>query len=81
MSTSGAVVSEIVPVEFMGENQSGRIVEIIGPADWQHRLEELGLRTGKQVRLIKGGEPCILGIQGHRLSLRCEPGTMILVEL
>ncbi|WP_437231174.1 FeoA family protein [Planctomicrobium sp. SH661] len=70
-----------MPVEALRENQCGRVVEIVGPTDWQHRLEELGLREGKSVRLIKQGEPCILAIQDQRLSLRCEPGTMVLVEV
>ena len=74
-------MSEIVPVELLNEHQDGRIVEIVGPTDWQHRLEEMGLREGQLVRLIQRGEPFILAIQNHRLSLRCEPGTMILVEI
>ena len=74
-------MAEILPVELLNENQGGRIVDVMGPTDWQHRLEELGLQTGQQVRLIRRGEPCIIAVQDHRLSLRCEPGTMILVEV
>jgi len=74
-------VSEILPVEALAVNQSGRVVEIVGPSAWQHRLEELGLSSGKLVRLIQGGEPCIIGLNDQRLSLRCEPGTMLLVEV
>lgn len=74
-------MSEIVPVETLCESQSGRVVEIVGPMDWQHRLEELGLREGKRIQLVKGGEPCIIAIHEQRLSLRCEPGNMILVEI
>ncbi|WP_437184887.1 FeoA family protein [Planctomicrobium sp. SH668] len=74
-------MSEILPIEAMHENQHGRIVEIVGPMNWQHRLQELGLCEGKLVRLVKRGEPCILAIHDQRLSLRCEPGTMVLVEI
>jgi len=73
-------MSEILPIELLNERQHGRIVEIVGPNDWQHRLEELGFREGQIVRLIQRGEPCIVAIHEQRLSLRCEPGTMILVE-
>lgn len=75
------LMSEILPVDFLENDQLGRVVELAGPEDWQHRLEELGMRPGQVVRLIQRGEPCIIGIQEKRLSLRCEPGTMILVEV
>lgn len=73
-------VSEIVPLEALAENESARVVELVGPEDWCHRLEELGLRVGCLVRLIKRGEPCLLALSDQRLSLRCDPSTMVLVE-
>ncbi|WP_175516946.1 FeoA family protein [Planctomicrobium piriforme] len=71
---------DIIPLDNLGEGQSGRIVELVGPAAWKHRLEELGLRDGAIVSLIKRGEPCIIGIRSQRLSFRCDPDMMVLVE-
>ena len=73
-------MSQIVPLEVLGENESGRIVEILGPEAWRHRLDELGLREGCLVRLIKRGQPCLIAIDGQRLSFRSDPAAMILVE-
>lgn len=81
MSTKGFAVPEVIPFELLAENQCGQIVEIIGPSIWQQRLEELGLRTGKEIRLVRRGEPCIVGIDDQRISLRIQSDTMILVEV
>lgn len=74
-------ISQIIPLEMLRVNEAGRIVEILGPQDWIHRLQELGLRGGAIVRLVKSGEPAIIAIDGHRLSFRSEPNTTVLVEL
>lgn len=81
MSTEGVAVPEVIPFELLGESQCGQIVEIVGPSDWQQRLEELGLRAGKEIRLVRRGEPCIVGIDDQRISLRIQSDTMILVEI
>lgn len=69
-----------VPFESLAENQRGRVVDVEGPDGWKHRLEEIGVREGTIVQLIKRGNPCILGIGNHRLSFRPDPGVMLLVE-
>ncbi len=73
-------MTEIIPVEVLGENQQGRIVELVGPPSWRHRLEEMGLRPGVEITLLRRGRPCIIALDGQRLSLRGDAETMVLVE-
>jgi len=73
-------VSEILPLEALSIGQQGRIVDFVGSDDWKHRLEEMGLREGAVVQLLRQGEPCLIGIGTQRLSLRCDPSMMVLVE-
>ena len=75
-----STLREVLPLDLLRVGESGKIVEIVGPVEWKHRLEELGLREGCEVRVVKSGEPCILAVGGHRLSFRPDAGTMILVE-
>lgn len=74
-------VTEIIPLDLLSENQCGRVVEIAGPTGWKHRLEELGLREGAFVRVIRRGEPCILALNGQRLSLRGAVSSAVLIEV
>ena len=74
-------VLQMIPMDMLQKNESGRIVEIVGPHDWKHRLQELGLRDGAIVRVVKPGTPSIIAIDGHRFSFRSDPNTVVLVEL
>lgn len=74
-------MSQIVPLEMLQESERGRVMELVGPDAERHRLQEIGLREGVTVRLVKPGQPCIVAIDGQRLSFRADPGTMVLVEV
>ena len=78
---SVATATHVVPLDFLQAEESGLIAEVVAPGEWTHRLQELGLREGVAIRMVKPGEPCILALDGHRFSYRCDPSTMIMVEL
>ena len=70
---------EVYPWEMLQEGQEARIVEVCGDCTDVHRLAELGIRPGGVLRLVRRGEPCLLAIDGRRLSLRLNAGTDIFV--
>jgi Fe2+ transport system protein FeoA len=74
-------VTEIIPLDALVEGQCGCIVDLSGPLSWRHRMEEMGLREGMLVRLVKRGQPCIVAVEDRRLSLRLDPSFLILVEV
>jgi|GEM_PF-621973 len=74
-------VTDVVPIEALPVGERGRIVDFVGPDDWRHRMAELGLREGAVIELIRAGEPCLIGIGLQRLSFRCDPSMMVLVEV
>ncbi len=78
---SASISSPIVPLDVLQVDECGCVSEIIASDEWKHRLGELGLREGVNVRMVKTGEPCLLAVAGHRLSFRCDPSTMVLVQL
>lgn len=73
--------SHVVPLDCLKESESGQIVELVAEENWLHRLAELGLREGVNVQMVKAGEPCIIAVAGQRFSFRCDPSTLILVEV
>lgn len=72
--------SQVIPLDLLQASECGRVVEMVASEEWLHRLQELGLREGVIVRMVKTGEPCIIAVDGHRFTYRCDPSTMILVE-
>lgn len=73
--------TQVVPLDLLRPNESGLIVEMVASDEWLHRLKELGLREGAKVRMVRPGCPCIVAVDGHRFTYRCDPSTLILVEL
>lgn len=74
-------MSQVIPLEMLKSGEQGSIYEIDGAADFVHRLEEMGLRTGATIKMLRPGSPCILDINHQRLSFRVDDQATILVEV
>jgi ferrous iron transport protein A len=74
-------VSQIVPLEMLQAGEQGRISEIDGQPAFVHRLEEMGLRPGVAIRMLRPGSPCILDLNHQRLSFRADELASVFVEL
>jgi len=68
-------------MDFLREQESGVISEMVGCEQQIHRLKELGLFEGVRITIVKCGEPCLIAIQDQRLSLRLDPSLIILVDV
>ncbi|MEO1994161.1 MAG: FeoA domain-containing protein [Planctomycetaceae bacterium] len=71
----------VVPLEFLGPHERARVVEMDGESSAVHRLQELGLRVGTIVEMVKSGRPSILRIGEHRLSFRPADQMSVMVEV
>ena len=60
----------ILPLEKMKINQVADVVEVIGATAEIQRLSEMGLHSGTRIRMLKSGTPCLLALDGKRLSIR-----------
>ncbi len=54
----------------MKAGESASIVEMHGESAQVHRLQEMGLRAGATIRMLKPGAPCLVALEDKRLSLR-----------
>ena len=70
----------MIPLDLLQSGEVGRVVAIEGEASLANRLEEMGLREGVLVRMVRPGSPCIVAVDDHRLSFRGENAAAVLVE-
>jgi ferrous iron transport protein A len=68
-----------LPIEFLPRDSHGTIVEMCGRPGQVQRLEELGIRQGCKVKMLCRGEPCLICIEGRRISLRLGESAEIFV--
>jgi ferrous iron transport protein A len=71
----------VLPLELLKSNEEGSIVELCGEGPLVHRLAEMGLRVGAMIRMVKPGAPCLLALDGKRLSLRVNERLQVLVSV
>lgn len=70
-----------VPLDSLQAEESGTVVDLDGPAGAVNRLQELGLRIGERVRMLRPGPPHLLQLGETRLCLRTESDVLVLVGL
>ena len=70
---------EILPLDLLQAGEEASIVELIGNESQVHRLAEMGLRVGANIRMVRPGTPCLLALDGKRLSIRLAQDLEVLV--
>lgn len=71
--------SPIVPLECLRAGEWAEVHDVCAEPAVIGRMAELGLRAGSRVRVLRGGSPCLVQVEGARLSYRAEEG-MVLVR-
>ena len=63
-------MQDLVPLQQLGSGQTARIGRLVGCPEHVQRMEEMGLRSGATVEMVKSGVPCIVELSGARLCFR-----------
>lgn len=74
-------MSHVIPLDLLANGASARVYALDGRTEFVVRLQEMGLREGVEVRMVRSGSPCIIAIENQRLSFRGEETSSVLVEL
>ena len=61
---------ELVPISLLNAGQVVEVRQIVGRPEQVRRLEELGLRSGVVLELVRGGTPCIVRVGATKLCFR-----------
>ena len=74
-------MSQILPMQLLTPGETGCVLEVDGEQNMVRRLDEMGLRSGVEVRMVQPGRPCIIAFDHQRLSFRGEDEAVVLVEV
>ncbi len=72
---------DLIPLTQIATGATGKVAQVVGTPSAVHRLEEMGLRDGVAVEIVKSGTPCIVRINGQKLCFRGGEALGILVRL
>ena len=70
---------EFIPLSALRPGQVAEIGEVVGPLAHIRRLQELGLRAGALLQMVRSGSPCILRVDGSTLCIRDENSLRLVV--
>ena len=73
------MLPQSIPLDFLHAGEEGRICRIGGDQQFVVRLEEMGLRRGVAIRMVRPGSPCIVALDNHRLSFRGDECAVVMV--
>jgi ferrous iron transport protein A len=71
---------EFITLSALRPGQVAEIGEVVGPLAHIRRLQELGLRTGAFLQMIRRGSPCILRVDGSTLCFRDDDSLRLMVR-
>ena len=80
MSTAAIGHEMTTVLGLLRAGQSAVVEAVLGASEQVHRLRELGLRAGANIRMIQPGNPCLVRLGGQRLALRSADLDGILVR-
>jgi ferrous iron transport protein A len=61
---------DCIPITQLQRGQIAEISQLLGSPEQVRRLEELGLRGGARLEIVRGGSPCIVRVAGSTLCFR-----------
>jgi ferrous iron transport protein A len=70
---------ELLPITRLAAGQVAEVQQLIGPPESIHRFEELGLRAGARIEIVRAGSPCIIRVGDSRLCIREDAQVRVLV--
>ena len=72
---------DLIPLAALRRGESAEVCELVGPPERIRRLEEIGLRHGVWLDMLRQGSPCIFRIEGTTLCFRADDVASVMVRL
>jgi Fe2+ transport system protein FeoA len=65
-----SVSNSTIPLDSLPPGRTAEISQLAGCPEHVQRLEEMGLREGTLVEMLRHGRPCIIRVAGYKLCFR-----------
>ena len=73
-------MNHLVSVTELRRGQVAEVSAVVGLPEQVRRLEELGLRSGVRLEIVRGGSPCIVRVEGTKLCFRDNELASVMVK-
>lgn len=73
-------MDDLIPLHLLSAGDRAEIGYVGGSPSETQRLQELGIRQGSSVEIIRQGSPCIIRVAGARICFRENEAFQVLVR-
>jgi Fe2+ transport system protein FeoA len=73
-------VHDLIPLARLEAGRSGVVAQVAGSAEEVRRLNEIGLRQGVVVDVLRSGSPLLVRLGGVKLGLRTDEVAHVLIR-
>ncbi len=63
-------MNNLIPLCTLPPGQQAEVHTVLGQTSHVRRLDELGIRDGAQLEMVRHGSPCIVQLDGSKLCFR-----------
>jgi Fe2+ transport system protein FeoA len=74
-------MSDMIPLLQLTAGAIAEIGQLIGAPHDVHRLEELGVRNGAKIEMVRSGNPCIIRLAESKFCFRPSEAVGVLVRV
>jgi len=71
---------DFISLSALRPGDVAQIGDVVGPVAHIRRLQELGLRVGGFLQMVRCGSPCILRVDGSTLCFRDDDSLRLMVQ-
>jgi ferrous iron transport protein A len=71
----------LLPLQLLPSGHRARIDQLLGRAEEVNRLQEIGIRVGLAIEMIRTGSPCIVNLDGACVAFRDNEECNVLVRV
>jgi ferrous iron transport protein A len=72
---------DLIPLIHLASGTSAEVGQLVGHPHDVHRLEELGLRSGAKIEMVRSGSPCIIRLAESKFCFRPSEAMGVLVRI
>jgi ferrous iron transport protein A len=73
-------MTHCIPLHSLLRGEVANVSQLVGLPEHVRRLEELGLRSGVHIEMIRAGSPCIVRVDGSTLCFRDSDDVRVFVS-
>jgi ferrous iron transport protein A len=73
-------MTDLIPLQYLASGNRATVIHVLGCPEQVHRFQEMGIRDGAEIEMIRPGTTCIIRTGTQTLCVRGNDSLSVLVQ-